>query len=106
MMTSRENDPYNGKCKRELVDSEVESKSPRAVHLAVTRTQTADEFQKKRLNALNKASCNHLRQCRSLQDHSRLDQSYQEEREDAELQRYEERITVFTCKRGGHTKCG
>ena len=35
--------------------------------------------------APNEASCNHLRQCRSLQDHSRLDQSYQEEREDAEL---------------------
>ena len=35
--------------------------------------------------APNETSCNHLRQCRSLQDHSRLDQSYHEEREVAEL---------------------
>ena len=35
--------------------------------------------------ASNEASCNHLRQCQSLQDHNRLDQSYQEDQDAAEL---------------------
>ena len=61
--------------------------SSRAVHLEVTRTnggRIPEETECIHLTP-NEASFNHLRQCRSLQDHSRLDQSYQEEQEVAEL---------------------